>query len=137
MLGGARIRFFRLDKYREISMPLNIASTLCRVDYGNNSLLLTADLTPYGEREMLEVFPELLPADIMKACHHGYNHMHPAFLDKVAPQLVIVTNMRRSVPDVEKQLRQLGLPRYYLGGGNILLRSNGEQWYVWREPALR
>lgn len=137
MLGGARIRFFRLTKYNEISMPLNISSMLCRVDYGKNSLLLTADLTPYGEREVLEAFPELLPADILKACHHGYNHMSSAFLGKVAPQLVIVTNLRGSVPGSEQQLKRLGLPRYYLGGGNIHLRSNGEQWYVWREPVLR
>jgi len=72
---------------------LNNTSIVCRVRFGDTSILLTGDAESIAERDMLETLPaELLRATVLKAGHHGSNSSSsPDFLDAVSPKAAVIS----------------------------------------------
>ena len=89
LLGEAVLTLYRYDDVENT----NGRSLVTRVEFGDASLLLTADIIGETQRWMLQNLPsEALKADIVKAPHHGITPMVVEFLEAVAPQAVLITN---------------------------------------------
>ena len=71
---------------------LNNYSVILRIDYGNSSFLLTGDAEALSEKEMLDQYPELLKADVLKVGHHGSSTSTSAeFLSAVDPDYAVIS----------------------------------------------
>jgi len=87
----------------------NAGSIVGRFTFGATEMLLTGDL---ANEEV--VLPDIRPAAILKAAHHGSKYStSAAFLDKVQPQEVIISVGKNSYghpsPDVLARLAERGI----------------------------
>ncbi len=114
---------------------VNASSLVLHLRYGLRSLLLTADITGAAQRALVNAAGNLLPADIVKAPHHGLTLFQAAFVDAVDPALVIVTNDPATTPSMGRQLEHRGLPALYSRQGTIRLATDGAQWHVTQDEA--
>ena len=72
---------------------VNNRSMVVRVDFGDTSLLLMADLEEKGISTLLELMADspLLDADVLKVGHHGsWNATNTDLLDAVTPDLAVI-----------------------------------------------
>ena len=88
LLGGASVTF--LNTLNAAENP-NDLSLVVRIDYGETSLLLTADIE--GEAELNLLAGDLpLKADVLKVAHHGGNTSTcEAFLKAVDPRYAVIS----------------------------------------------
>ncbi len=125
--GEAKLTFWY---YPEGKDP-NASSSLMRMTFGNCTLLMTADVPKISQQWFHEnLGPEVLRADIMKFPHHGITVAEKEFLIDVDPQFVYVTNYSRATPAVNEQLRQMGIPYMHTSKGRMVIRTDGEDWYI-------
>ncbi len=69
---------------------LNNYSAVIRLDYGDNSFILTGDAEEFSEKEMLGS-GEKLNADVLKVGHHGSSSSTcPDFVRAVSPQYAVI-----------------------------------------------
>lgn len=130
-LGQARIRFYR---YLQIS-NVNARSLVTRIDFGNASALLCADITGQTQEYFAENLPaDELKADVIKVPHHGITAVNGAYLNAVNPFFAIVTNYRKGVDKIITQLEGRSIPALYSADGAVVLETDGDDWYVWQEP---
>lgn len=84
---GVRFRFLHPD---DTTWSGNNASCVLRVEAGDHSVLLTGDIEARVERRLARTLGRELASDVLVAGHHGSaTSTHPAFLDAVAPGLVL------------------------------------------------
>lgn len=75
------------------SCNLNERSAQIRLQYGDRTMLFTADMLTATEKALLEhVDHTLLDIDLLKYPHHGKKAMTSAFLDVATPVFAIITN---------------------------------------------
>lgn len=75
------------------SCNLNERSAQIRLQYGDRTMLFTADMLSKTEKALLEhVDPALLDIDLLKYPHHGKKAMTSDFLDATTPVFAIITN---------------------------------------------
>lgn len=131
-LGDADIHIFRTEAYT----GMNDRSAIQLITFGESRILLCADLTGNAQKALLKELPaDTLSAEIVKAPHHGENAMVPEFLDKVAPELVLCTSNASEAPDLARQTDARKLPVLFSGAGEIVLETDGINWYVTQHPA--
>lgn len=133
---------FVLGPHPEISLRNpNEHSVVVRIQYGNDSLLLTGDAETQAERLTTEQFGNFLDTDILKAGHHGSRtSSHGFFLEEVRPQKVVVSNALRNRynhphPEATYRLLNTGAAVKYtsLQGAVILeMTGNGIRYVDWR-----
>ncbi len=64
----------------------NHRSLLLRIEYGDVSFLFTGDLPSEGENYATAMYPDMIPADVLKVAHHGSDtSTSDLFLDTVNP----------------------------------------------------
>ena len=68
----------------------------------------------------------------MKSPHHGITTNVKAFLEKVSPALVVITNASENVQKYTEQLDRLNIPRYYIMN-TVHLETDGAMWYAWTD----
>jgi beta-lactamase superfamily II metal-dependent hydrolase len=131
-LGDAQLYFLGDDITQHAS--LNSRSLMTRVHFGDRSILLTADVTGKSQSVIADAFPGLLNVDIMQIPHHGYNLFHKnRLLNDASPEMVVITNRRRTVQRIEAVLQRRRMPRYYLPNGHIRLQTDGQIWHAWQQ----
>lgn len=90
---------FQMDILHPVTkhcIDVNTQSLTLRVRGLGHSALLTGDLTVAGEREILKT-DMYLKSDVLKLGHHGSKtSSSPSFLQKVQPQLAIVSSGRNN-----------------------------------------
>lgn len=129
LLGEAVLTLYRYDDVENT----NGRSLVTRVEFGDASLLLTADIIGQTQHWMLENLPsEALKADIVKAPHHGITPMVVEFLEAVSPQAVLITNDDSRVNKGRLQLESREIPAYYSGEGTVVFETDGEDWYIYQ-----
>ena len=128
-LGGASIQVFR---YWDIPNA-NARSMIERVQFGDASIWLTADITGKAQEVYVGLLePEVLKADIMKVPHHGITPVQADFMDAVDPQFCVVTSCEEYVTTIKSQMESRGIPAMYSGDGEIIMETDGHDWYVWQ-----
>ncbi|MBQ8556696.1 MAG: MBL fold metallo-hydrolase [Clostridia bacterium] len=126
-LGGASITIYRNTEYTGV----NDRSAIQLVTFGESRILLCADLTGNAQKAILRALPEgTLTAEIVKAPHHGENAMVTEFLTAVNPELILCTSNTDEAPDLVRQANSRELPLLFSGAGEIVLETDGADWYV-------
>lgn len=129
-LGGATIRVFR---HWDI-VNANARSMIERVEFGESSIWLTADITGLAQAFYAgDLAPELLKADIMKVPHHGITPVQADFMDAVDPEFCVVTSYEEDVTTIKSQFEGRGIPAMYSADGAVIMETDGHDWYVWQE----
>ena len=132
-LGDAQIQVLRC-----LEVPgENAASLVLKVTFGENSILLCADIgNAVQEYFAANLPPELLDADLIKAPHHGINRMTTEFLEAVSPEAVVITSLPELMEKpIMSQLNSRNLPIVFSGSGTVYAVTDGTQWYI--EQTLR
>lgn len=106
----------------------NDCSAMIRLDYGECSLLLTADVDRDGQNNLLETAPEKLDVDIFKYPHHGVRPAGWNFLKHMSPEMTVITNSRRNVKDARLDAEKRGITPVYTANGLVRLRTDGRIW---------
>ncbi len=110
----------------------NDCSAMIRLDYGERSLLLTADVDRDGQNNLLETAPEKLDVDIFKYPHHGVRPAGWNFIKHMSPELTVITNNRfnQNVKEVRKDAQKRGITPICTSEGMVRLRTDGHIWVV-------
>lgn len=131
-LGNAKIHIYRNTEYT----GLNDRSAIQLITFGDSRILLCADLTGNAQKSIMKALPEgTLQAEIVKAPHHGENAMVTEFLTGVDPVLVLCTSNPDEAPDLSRQTSSRNVPLLFSGAGEIVLETDGTDWYVMQNPA--
>lgn len=77
-------------RYRGTRSDPNNSSLVLRLHTGGITVLLTGDMEPEAQRDLLARGVDLT-ADVLKVPHHGSNHQEPAFLDAVGAALALTS----------------------------------------------
>ena len=128
-LGGASIQVFR---YWDIPNA-NARSMIERVQFGDCSAWLTADITGLCQEYYAGALEaDVLKADIMKVPHHGITPVQADFMDAVDPDFCVITNYEDGVGMIKGQMEERGITPLYSGEGEVVMETNGTDWYVWQ-----
>ncbi|MBR6526110.1 MAG: MBL fold metallo-hydrolase [Clostridia bacterium] len=126
-LGNATLTMHRWED----GSSINDKSGMFRVEFGNASALLCADITGLAQRYLLANLPaEELKADLIKAPHHGLTACAKEFLDAVDPGFIYMTNYKTDTPAMVNQAEYRDIPFMHSGSGTITLETNGTDWYI-------
>ena len=129
-LGGARLTCMqRMFK----SLSLNNSSCVLLVEYGQCSMLLTADLQIQGQLMLVRDHPALGHVDILKVPHHGVVTLKPAFMDILTPEFAFITNGSYTAELSRELLEKRGIPCAYTSRGLLHFATNGKYWIVDQE----
>ena len=133
ILGEAVLTLIRHDD----GDTTNARSVVTRVDFGDASILLTADIIGRTQTWMVNNLPEgMLDVDILKAPHHGITPMVDKFVDETSPDVVFMTNDPDRVSDGRMQMEKRGIPLFFTGEGRTVFETDGENWYVYQNPGV-
>ena len=131
LLGEAVITLYR----QEDGETTNAKSMVARVQFGDAVLLLTADIIGKTQTWMARSLPEgVLDADIVKAPHHGITAMTTEFWKAVSPEAVLLTNIRSKAHASIVQAENRGVPYFLSGEGDVVMETDGDDWYVYQLP---
>jgi competence protein ComEC len=75
--------------YRGTRSDPNNSSLVLRVEVARTTVLLTGDVEPEAQRDLLRAGG--IRADVLKTPHHGSAHQDPAFLDAVGARVVLTS----------------------------------------------
>ncbi len=129
-LGGATVRVFR---HWDIPNG-NARSMIERIEFGESSIWLAADITGKAQAFYAgDLSPELLKADILKLPHHGITPVEASFMEAVDPAFCVATTYEKDVNGSAKsQLETRGIPVLYSADGEVIMETDGRDWYVWQ-----
>ena len=132
-LGGATVHFINPLTEAENA---NDRSLVIRIEYGENAVLLTADIEAEAEASMINNNMPL-KADVLKVAHHGGNTSGTeAFVRTVAPAIAVISvgaENKHGHPHAEpvRALEKYGVVIYRTDYyGTIVCTSNGTEWTV-------
>ena len=132
-LGGAVIDVWLKG---DDSWSLNERSAQMRLQYGERTMLFTADMLQKTQVRLLEVIDhDLLDVDIFKYPHHGLSLPDNTFFDVVSPAYVIITNTAgERTEKVRRYLNQRKVPWVTTSPGYVSLTTDGHTWVLERIP---
>lgn len=76
--------------FRGTSSDPNNSSLVVRLTVGPTTVLLTGDVEPEAQRDLLDRAVDVR-ADVLKVPHHGSDFQEPGFLDAVGPSVVLTS----------------------------------------------
>ncbi|MBC7374883.1 MAG: MBL fold metallo-hydrolase, partial [Frankiales bacterium] len=76
--------------YRGTNSDPNNSSLVLRLSTADTTVLLTGDVEPEAQRDLLSSGVDLR-ADVLKVPHHGSDHQEPAFLDAVGAAVALTS----------------------------------------------
>lgn len=132
MLGEAVITLYR----DETSETTNGKSLISKVQLGDCTILLTADIIGKTQTLLAQTLPEgELDVDIVKAPHHGINAMTVPFWNAVTPEAVFITNIESKAHSAMVQAQSRQVPVFLSGNGDVVMETDGTDWYVYQNPS--
>ena len=131
---GALLQFYRWLG----NTNANYSSMICKITYGDRSAFLMADAISKGQQGLAERDDIDWKTDILKAGHHGYTTQEKSLLDRMDPEVCIITNSRLGGQKTGKQMERLGIPHYFTNLGTLYLHTDGEEyWYLYQDKSYR
>ena len=130
--GGPDITIMRIpDKYLYDGLTCNEMAAMLMVKLGECSVLLTADIEPSGDSQILLSRLYDLKADILKYPHHGMSILAAAFMREVDPEYSFFTHGAANTRDAQALLIHNGYTRMsFATWGLITLQTDGTKWIV-------
>lgn len=126
-LGQATLTMHRWEE----GSTINDKSGMFRVQFGDASALLCADITGLAQRYLMDALPaEELKADVVKAPHHGLTAFVTEFLDVVDPEFIFITNYKDDTKGLVNQANYREIPFKHAGSGTVTLVTDGTDWYI-------
>lgn len=126
-LGGAHLTTLQCPE----NWGQNSRSAVCRLVFGERSILLTGDIGGQAQKYFAQRDDAwLLDCDILKAPHHGVDHVVDAFVEKVTPEFVAITNF--SGNSASKTWN--AYDHLFAGDGIVVMETDGQVWYIWQLP---
>lgn len=118
----------------DASCNLNERSAQMRVQFGQRTMLFTADMMPKTQKALLaQVDPELLDIDLLKYPHHGKTTLSNDFIAATSPVFAIVTNNGgKSSREGRKCLSYKHIPYANTVPGYVYCVTDGQTWLVKR-----
>ena len=111
---------------------LNNNSIVIKLVYKDTSLLLMGDAEKEEEERLLELYPDALAADVLKAGHHGSRtSSSPEFLEAVAPETAIIScgkgnKFKHPHQSTLKKFEEMGIKVYRTDqDGAVVIKSDG------------
>ena len=113
---------------------LNERSAQMRLQYGERTMLFTADMLQKTQKRLMEVIDhELLDVDIFKYPHHGLSLPDEEFFQLVSPEYVIITNTAGDrTKTVRRYLDKQNVRWATTVPGYVSLRTDGQTWVIER-----
>ncbi|WP_170006600.1 ComEC/Rec2 family competence protein [Bacillus fonticola] len=111
---------------------MNNSSTVMKVLYGRQSVLLTGDLYRDGEADLLVRHPEDLRATVMEAPHHGaFTSSSKQFIEAVSPKLVFMNaNIFQSKSVYNRYVTSGAKVFVNAFDGTVVMKTDGDEWEV-------
>jgi len=125
--GDVRLEVIQMDDFW---LNENCRSAMLRLEYGERSLLLTADVGNDAQNLLLERVPEKLSADIFKYPHHAVDPAGWNFLKHIGAEMTVITNSRSRVAAARKDAQWRGVSQAYTCYGMVRLLTDGHIWVV-------
>lgn len=135
-LGGAQI-----TTWQRHDVPNdNDRSLIMRIQYGERSILLTADIQLTTQRHFAEELGDAIRSDILKLPHHGIGDLSPKLLSAVDPGLCFASNSEKykGVKLQRAACEKFGVPLIFTGYVPLVMVTDGTRWQVqvWHEDCI-
>jgi competence protein ComEC len=140
--GGISLKVLSPPKplFKDTQSDINNNSVVVKLVYGNFSMLFAGDVEREAEGRMVKKYGNDLKADILKSPHHGSrSSSSPQFLQKVAPQEVIISlgaNNSYNHPhdSVIKRYKEKKIKIYRTDiDGTVTITSDGKNYKISKE----
>jgi competence protein ComEC len=124
------------DREKHSHKDENNASLVCRIEYGDVSILFPGDLEREGEAELLSAgIP--LASTVLKVGHHGGKGASSAdFINAVRPKIAVVSADYPNAenfpdPGLVEKLKSVGAELFWTGrDGAVIVHTDGKTVYV-------
>ena len=123
--GDVRLEVIKRDTYW---FGENDCSAMIRLDYGDRSLMMTADVDIDCQNNLLKTAADKLDVDIFKYPHHGVSPAGWNFLTHLNAELAIITNRQDKVTNTHKDAQRRNITPLYTANGLVRLRTDGHIW---------
>ncbi len=119
------------DEHLYDGMTCNEMSAILRVQYGDCRALLTADIEPSANSQILLARLYDLKTDVLKYPHHGLSIMSAEFYREADPEYSFFTHGAGDTRAAQALLIHNGYTRMsFATWGMITLRTDGKKWIV-------
>jgi len=130
-LGDATLTFYQ---WQNPGASQNSRSVMIRAEYGQRSVLLSADIESGAQRAFAEDYGDVLRSDILKMPHHGIGSYQMVFHEAVKPSLGVLTNTKGGAQKVVDVMTARGLKYLTTPKGTVVAVTDGDTWSVWQIP---
>lgn len=121
-----------LSPREPLSNDINDCSIVCRLVYGNTSIMFTGDAGEKIEKQIIRR-GGIIRSNVLKVAHHGSSSSTSAlWLNAVAPQVAVISCKEREFdPSAVRKLNKRGTKLFRTDlNGTILLVSDGEKYTI-------
>lgn len=116
----------------DVSYSENDRSSVIRLQYGDRTMLFTADIENAAQKLLTEeIGKEVLDTDILKYPHHGKTALYEPFYEAVDPMFVLVFNYAK-YGEAPYYLGCKHVPFAYSVSAYIHLVTDGKHWLAER-----
>ena len=130
--GNADLTVMRIpDNYLYDGLKCNEMSAIMMVRFGDCSVLLTADIEPSSDSQILLARLYDLKTDLLKYPHHGMSIMAAEFMREADPEYTFFTHGAGNTRDSQALLIHNGYTRMsFATWGMITMQTDGTKWIV-------
>jgi len=127
-LGNAKIDTYRYRK----SKNTNDLSLVVHVQYGERSVLFTADIGLTAQRKMAEEYWDAWDSDILKLPHHGTCGLAKEMYNAASPELCFASNgpTSKSTKLQKDFLAKRDCPVLFTSRQPLVMITDGETWEI-------
>lgn len=134
VFGSATLTFIQ---YQNAKSSQNNRSMMIKVQYGNRTILLSADVEGNAQKALAAEYGDALRADILKMPHHGIGTYQKVFHDAVRPSFGTISNFKKSIQSTIDDMERRGMKWNLTTRGTIVMVTDGLIWQVWQLPNIK
>ena len=118
-------------KNQDPALDVNNQSAVTMVQYGERTMLFTADMEKAGQEALLKLIdPSLLRCDILKYPHHAKSALSESFYEATGASLAVVTSVQGRDDAGQRYLSLKRMPTIFTSDKYTHLATDGTYWLV-------